>query len=455
MTSRGRDVFDLLTALVGDPATAQVFSENAMVEAWLRVEVALAAAQADAGLIRRSDAEAIASAARVEHIDLSRLWEDSRNVGYPILPLVRQLDALLPEEHRGTVHLGATTQDIMDTGLALQLVAACDRLEQLVGDVGDALAAAVVEHRGTILAARTHALQAVPTTWGAKLAGYLGEFTRHRSRLRRARHAVGYLSLFGAGGTSAAYGPRIDAIRAGVAQRLGLRVEEVPRHVARDALVEWGTVMAALTGTCARLGREVVDLSRTEIAEVSERAGHHRGASSTMPQKVNPISSEQLVGLGIVNGALASALFRMMEAGHDRAAGEWQAEWPLLPHLAANAAAAVATAAELVRGLRVDPARMRANLELDHGLVMAEAYMITLAPVLGREQAHDLVYAAAQAARTTGVTLFEAVRDALPEQHRHLVPAPLRPESYVGEAARLVEVAVAGWRNGQDDGEDR
>ncbi|WP_213453198.1 lyase family protein [Rhizomonospora bruguierae] len=445
--------FDLLTALAGDPATAGIFAERSMVDAFLRVEVALAAAEADVDLITSGDAEAIAAAARVEHIDLDRLWADTRNVGYPILPLVRQLDALLPEKHRGTAHLGATTQDIMDSGLALQLVAACDRLDQLLAIAGGALAAAAAEHVDTVLAARTHGQQAVPTTWGAKLAGYLGEFTRHRSRLGRARHGVGYVSLFGAGGTSAAYGPRIDEIRTGVARRLRLRVEVVPRHVARDALVEWGTTVAAITGTCARLGREVVNLSRNEISEVTERAGHHRGASSTMPQKANPISSEILVGLATVSGALASALLRTMEAGHDRAAGEWQAEWQVFPQLAGNAAAAVSTAGELLGGLRVDADRMRANLALDHGLVMAEAYMIKLAPALGRENAHDVVYAAVRAARSTGVTLFEAVREALPEQHRALLTAPLSPDSYLGETARLVEVAVARWHFGRDDEE--
>jgi 3-carboxy-cis,cis-muconate cycloisomerase len=438
--------FDLLLAMAGDEPMAEIFSASATVAAWIRVEVALAAAEAEAGVIPAEAADALAAVASVDRLDLPRLWAETRVVGYPILPLVRQLDELLPDGLRGHVHLGATTQDIMDTGLSLQLVAASDRLLELVDSLGDEVGAQARRHERTVMAARTHAQQAVPTTWGVKLAGLLGELTRHRERLVRARRAVDYASLFGAGGTAAAYGPEIGAIRTGVARRLGLRAEVVSHHVARDCLSEWGAVAAAVCATGARFAREVIDLSRNEIAEVSEQSGHLRGASSTMPQKANPISSEVLVGLAVTAGALSSGLLRAMEAGHDRAAGEWQAEWQLLPLLGQQAATSLATAIDLVENLQVFEDRMRANLDVDHGLVMAEAYMIGLAPALGRETAHELVYAAARDARSSDVSLFDAVHARLPDDAGDVLAEPIAAERYLGASAEMVDAAIGAWQ---------
>ena len=436
--------FEMLVGLYGDDRTAQILSENAMVGSWLRVEAALATAQGELGVLKAVDAEAIADAAKPGNIDHVRLWNETRTVGYPILSLVRQIDAALPEAHRGRVHYGATTQDIMDSGLALQLDEAAGRLGELLAEFGDSLARLAQEHAETVIAGRTHALQAVPTTFGAKLATYLGELARHRDRLAAARTRLAVVSLFGAGGTSAAYGDRAVALRARVAQLLGLHTTDVPWHVARDGLAEFGLVCSLLAGTCARFAREVVDLSRTEIAEVGEASGHHRGASSTMPQKVNPIEAEAVIGLSATTGALSSALFRMMEAGHERAAGEWQAEWQVLPQLVSLSAAALRTAASIAGGLQVFPEAMRANLRADGGLVMAEAYMMRLADQLGRERAHDVVYEAVGHCRATGEPLFTALRAVLPTEVAATIEE-LPPESYVGRPHETVDAALTLW----------
>src|SRR5882724_8449952 len=283
----GPQRFEMLVSMYGDERTTHLFSEEASVGAWLRVEAALATAQGELGVLERADATAIADAAKLANIDLERLWRETRTVGYPILSLIRQIDAALPEAHRGRVHYGATTQDVMDSGLAVQLDEAAQRLGELLAEFGDALAGLAREHTGTVIAGRTHALQAVPTTFGAKLATYVGELARHRDRLAAARRRAAVVSLFGAGGTSAGYGDHAIRLRARVADLLGLTTTDVPWHVSRDGLAEFGLVCSLLTATCARFAREVIDLSRTEIGEVGEAAGHHRGASSTMPQKVN------------------------------------------------------------------------------------------------------------------------------------------------------------------------
>ncbi|GLY73734.1 adenylosuccinate lyase [Actinoallomurus iriomotensis] len=445
--------FKLLPELFGDGGMADVFSAERTVSAWLRVEAALARAQADSGVLTESEAEAIAGACVLTNIDLDRLWREAVNVGYPILPLVRMIAAALPEGPNGRVHYGATTQDIMDSGLSLQMGEALDRLLVLVGEFGDALARLVEEHAGTVIAARTHAQQAVPTTFGAKIAVLLAEVTRQRERLRAAARTVRIVSLFGAGGTSAALGEKAGAVREGMARRLGLRTTDVPWHVARDGVVEFGVACAGVTATAARFAREVVDLSRTEVAEVREADGHHRGASSTMPQKANPIGCEAIIGMSGTAGALSSALFRAMEAGHERAAGEWQVEWYVVPQLAELGAGGLATAAQVAGGLRVFPQAMRDNLDAEGGLIMAEAYMMRLAPALGRERAHDLVYEAAHRARAERRPLAETLRElATPGDSAALEEIPIAPDSYLGDVEAICTAALAAWRTeGADD----
>ncbi|MGX6447983.1 class-II fumarase/aspartase family protein [Patulibacter sp. S7RM1-6] len=444
-----RHPFLLLERLYGDPEMARIFSEEETIAAWLRTEAGLAAAQADVGVLTAQDAERIAAAADAAAIDRGALWQEARNVGYPIFPLVRQLAAAVGPDGGtdGRVHLGATTQDIMDTGLALQLGAAVDRLDALCAAFGDALVALMEPHRHTAMAGRTHAQHAVPTTFGAKIATYVAELARHRVRLRALRPRVAVVSLAGAGGTSAAMGPQHAAIRAALADRLGLQGTDVPWHVARDGLAEFGAVACMLAATGARLAREVIDLSRTEVAEVAEAAGHHRGASSTMPQKANPIGSEAVIGMSASAAALSTGLLRAMESGHERAAGEWQIEWQVLPQIAVLAAGALSAAHEVAATLRVDPARMRANLDVTRGRIMAEAQMIAMAPVVGREVAHDLVYAAAQESaaqdRDLGETLAAHVAAAgLPSE----LATPIAPEQYVGTPDLVCDAALESWR---------
>ena len=444
--SIARSPFSLLTHLAGDDAQLQIFSRETTIESWLAAERALALAQGEHGVIDPADAAAIAAAARRDNIDESLLWDSARNVGYPVLGLVRQIAAALPPGPNGRVHYGATTQDIMDTALALQLQRSLGALDRVVGELGDAVAQKIEEHAHTVMAARTHAQQAVPTTYGATLVSLLAELTRHRERLAQAMQRVARVSLFGAGGTAAALGTLSHEVRASMARRLVLRDSDLPWHVARDGLAEYGWLCATLAATCARLARNVVDLSRTEIAEVFEPYESHRGASSTMPQKVNPISSELIIGAAGTAGALASALPRIQEAGHERAAGEWQIEWQVLPQLGVLAGTSLTQAAYVMDGLQVDADRMRANLGLDGGLVMAEAHMINLAQHIGREQAHDVIYAAARQARDEGRPLSSVLSDGGEGGgSKALVGQSPNPREYLGEAARMCENAVAAW----------
>ncbi len=450
-------VFLPLVDVFGDDEVTGFFSQESLVGAWLEVERALAAAQAEHGIIPVEAATAIEAIAVPEHVDLERLNERTLVVGYPILPLLEQLGELSADAAR-YLHWGATTQDIMDTGVALLGGRALDRIDLLARALGDEVARKAGEHRATAMPGRTHAQPAVPITFGGKLAVLVAELTRHLERLRATRARFVVVQLFGAAGTAAALGPQSRAVRHRVAERLGLGVVDIPWHTARDAVAEVGFVLAGLAGTCGKLAREVVELSRPEIGEVREEAGHHRGASSTMPQKANPIGSEAVVGMSILAGQQAGALLLALQGTHERAAGEWQTEWDALPLTLAATAGALAGARRVVEGLRVFPERMRANLDRDGGAIMAEAAMMAVADVVGRAAAHALVYEASLLVRIEVVSLREALERTL--DHDVLASLPpletvLDPNAYLGETDEIVTAALEGWahitRSGQQE----
>jgi 3-carboxy-cis,cis-muconate cycloisomerase len=443
-----RALFLPLVDVFGDEEILELFSEDALVEVWLEVERALALSQAELGILPSEAAAAIAAETTGVKVDLGRLREQTRVVGYPILPLLEQVRAASSPDVARYLHWGATTQDVMDTGLALTLARALDRVEELALMLGDAIASRAEDHRTTVMAGRTHGQHAVPITFGGKLAVWLAELERHLQRLRAARARVAVVQLFGAAGTGAALGPDIRELRRRLAARLSLEVVDVPWHTARDRPAEVGFVLAAVAGTCGKIAREVIELSRPEIGELTEAGGHHRGASSTMPQKANPIGSETVVGLSVFAAQQVPALLAAMQAGHERSAGEWQVEWDAIPALIASAAGALAGAAAVIGGLRVFPDRMRANLDLEGGLIMAEAVMMAAAPIVGRGTAHDLVYEACATARREGLVLAEALRRelgaelvaALPPLERLLDPA-----QYLGETDAIVTAALERW----------
>jgi 3-carboxy-cis,cis-muconate cycloisomerase len=436
--------FRLLTALFGDPVMAGIFSAERTIRAWLEVEVALAEAQGEFGIISPSEVEAIRAAAKPANVNLANLLTRSRVVGYPILPLIREITPELDHGRAARIHYGATTQDIMDTALAMQLAEAIARLDALLDTFGQAIAGHVERQRDTPMAGRTHAQHATPTTFGAKLAVFLAELARHRHRLAQAMPRAARVSLFGAAGTGAALGPSVAKLRHSMAKRLKLEPSDVPWHVARDSVAEFGALCAVIAATCARFAREVIDLSRSEVGEVQEEGGHHRGASSTMPQKSNPIGSEAIIGMATTATSLAGGLFRAMEANHERAAGEWQVEWQAVPDVAYLAASCLTVSSSIAETLQVFPETMRANLEKDGGFILAEAYMMALAPTLGREAAHDLVYEAVQLARQAKRPLYDQLsgmdHDALRGIRR------IAPGEYLGEAPAICDAALAEWR---------
>jgi 3-carboxy-cis,cis-muconate cycloisomerase len=437
-----------LVDVFADDEVTELFSEASCVGAWLEVERALAQTQAELGIIPAEAAAAITAGATPDHIELELLRERTVVVGYPILPLLEQIAGASPDA-AGYVHWGATTQDIMDTGLALLVNRVLVRVETLAEALGDELAARADAHRTTVMPGRTHAQPAVPIAFGGKLAVWLAELTRDVERLRDVRTRVAVVQLFGAVGTAAALGPQSRAVRHGVARRLGLGVVDVPWHTARDAVAETGFVLAVMASLCGKIAREVVELSRPEIGEVREEWSHLRGASSTMPQKANPIGSEAIIGLGILAAHHAGVLLSATQGTHERAAGEWQAEWDAVPLVCAAAAGALAGAGRVMAGLSVYPERMRKNLDVEGGTIMAEAVMMAVGAVVGRTDAHELVSRASATARSEGVSLREALERTLDPAILAAMPSlevVLDPDSYLGETDAIVQAALDGWK---------
>ncbi len=441
---------DIFRDVFGTPAMRAVFSDDATIAAYVRAEVALARAQARVGLIPQAAADAIARDAPGIALDRALLKADAENVGYPILGLVRQLSAKLGDAGR-FVHWGATTQDIMDTAVVLQVRDGLALLESELDPAADALAALARDHRDTPMAGRTHLQQALPITFGYKAAIWLSMLDRHRERLAQLKPRVLVASLGGAAGTLASMGPKALDVRREYARELGLADCAITWHVARDGLAEAVQVLGLITGSLAKIGFDVMLAMATEIGEVFEPFAAHRGASSTMPQKRNPISSEVLVANAKMVRQHADLMLDAMVQDFERATGPWHVEWAAIPASFILTAGALAQARFMLEGLVVDTQRMRANLGLSRGLIAAEAVMMGLAPHLGRQQAHDLVYAACRAAIADGGSLADALA-ALPEVTAVLSAADIArlcdPANYLGAAPAMVDAVLAGRRQG-------
>jgi 3-carboxy-cis,cis-muconate cycloisomerase len=436
---------NLLDWMYQDKAAADIFSLESTYLNWVKVEVSLARSQCAKGIISSHELELIEELDKAEMPEMASFHASALNVGYPIIALLAHLNSQLHPDARGVLHVGATTQDIMDTAIALQVHEAGALLLSRVEQLGQALKTLVLKHGETIMPGRTHAQHAVPTTFGLKCAIYLSEIDRHRTRIRTSVSEAARISLYGAAGTSAAMGVHANEIRSDMAKRLGLSDEIAPWHVSRDRLIDVTSQCANLCVTLVRLAREIIDLSRNEIDEVYEPGGHHKGASSTMPQKRNPVMSEAIIGIGLQVIGQAQMMFRAGEAGHERAAGEWQIEWKALPEVFINSITATRLAAEMIGGLGVNVERMKENLKIQNGLIMSEAYMIEISRSLGREKAHDAVHEASRISIAEQISLEDSLIRVLPEVKTIIAKWPLSARNYIGNSNLICAQVLDQW----------
>lgn len=437
---------DLVCDFFGNEEQRQIFEGRSRLQSWLDVEAALAQVQAGLDLVPAEAAEKIATACDAERYDLAQLRDEINSTQHPIVPVVHALEEKVGPEAARFVHFGATTQDIMDTGVALQLKRSLQAIRRDLAAATDATAVLAAEHRETTQAGRTHAQHAVPITFGLKAATWLQEMDRTLERIEQAEPRLLAVQIFGAAGTMAAYGDRALEVKAGVADRLGLFDTETPWHAARDRVSELAAVMSGLAGAAERIAGEVVRLQSTELGEVTEPLVPGHIGSSTMPQKRNPHLSEGLIAKArMVHGA-ATTLMRNSTHLHERDMSAWALEWLAVPELMIMSGAIAADLKFLLSGLSVNAETMAANLTLTGGQIVAEGLMMRLDAAIGRDRAHHLLVELTRAADQQGRSFAEvAASDERVASHLSAseIEQALDPASYTGKAAAIVDQAIA------------
>jgi 3-carboxy-cis,cis-muconate cycloisomerase len=396
-----------LGPLLSDPETAAWLDDAAQLEAMLRFEAALARAEGRADVIPEYAAARIAEVTESLEIDPARLSEGTARDGLPVPALVTALREAVGGEEASYVHWGATSQDVMDSGLVLRLKPILDILAERLDAVGEHLAALADAERGTAMLARTRGQQATPTSFGLKAAGWLAPLQRHRARLEELRPRLEVLSFGGAAGNLSALGERGPVVEADLAEELGLHVPTMPWHVQRDALVELACWLGLVSGSLGKMAGDILMLCQNEVGELREGAG---GGSSTLPQKANPIRSEAVVTLTRHAAGLAGQMQLSAFHLHERDGVAWQLEWLALPQMILATGAALRQSRALLDGLEFDRDRMRANIDATRGLALAEAASFALSKHLGRPAAQKLVKEACREVLASGRPLIEVLQ---------------------------------------------
>src|SRR5215469_13258701 len=424
----------------------RIFADENRIQKYLDIEAALARAQARLGIIPQNACEEILRHCSIAEYDFSKLKTQTERIGYPVLPVVQQLVALCRDGLGEWCHWGATTQDTTDTATIMQIREALVVIERHIDGIIGALAMLARKYRDTPMAGRSNLQQAVPITFGYKMATVLAAFVRHHQRLNELRSRVVVGEFGGAAGTLSSLGGRGLATQAELMKELKLGVPAIAWHTVRDCIAEVGCFLGLLTGTCGKIALDVKLLMQTEVEEVYEPFHEGRGSSSTMPQKRNPISSVYITALTAVVRQQVGALLDAMVEDHERATGPWEIEWIVMPEIFCLAAGALSQTEFVLKGLQVDDKKMRANLDLTKGLIVSEAVMMGLGPYLGRQYAHDLVYDICRKVVATGRPLVELLAENA-EITKHLDRAALAklcdPANYLGEAGAMVDRVLA------------
>lgn len=392
--------------LLGDTAIADMMGDAAQIRAMLDVEGALARVQGRLGIIPEEAARVIDAAAATIEIAPAELSDPTRDAGVPVIALVARLRASAGETGADHVHWGATSQDIMDTALVLNLRNVLSELEHRLRAVVGALSDAASQHRDTIMVGRTRSQHAVPTTFGAKAAGWLMPLLRQIQRLDQMRPRLLVVQFGGAAGTLAPFGARGPELTQALAAELQLNQAPMPWHAQRDSLVECANWLAGTASIVGKAAQDLILMAQTEVGEVRFSGG----GSSTMPQKSNPVQAEAMVALARHANGLAGSMHAAMVHAHERDSTAWSLEWLTLPQLAEAAGASLRHAADVFSSLDIDTERMAANLAMAGGTIMAEAASFALSEMMPRVEAKELVRRGCEACAADGGRLVDWLR---------------------------------------------
>ncbi|MGC1415400.1 MAG: 3-carboxy-cis,cis-muconate cycloisomerase [Candidatus Acidiferrum sp.] len=440
---------NLLDPLFRSQAVEKVFSNRATLQGMLDFEAALARAEARAGFIPATAPQAIEAKCRAELYDMTALARAAASAGNLAIPLVKQLTLLVAQKEKEAsryVHWGATSQDVIDTGRVLQLRQAITLISAELDLLAVMLGETVHKHRATLLAARTWMQQALPTTFGLEVAGWLDAIDRHRARLGESQARCLVLQFGGAVGTMAALGTRGLEVASALAKELQLPLPELPWHSHRDRMVEIATTLGLCMGTLGKIARDISLHMQTEVAEIFEPSADGRGGSSTMPHKRNPVACAVVLSAALRVPPLVGTMLAAQVQEQERGLGGWHAEWETLPDIVRLTAGAVHHLTSAVSELEIDAERMRQNLDVTQGLIFAEAVALALAEKIPRTEAHELVRIACKRARSSRRDLRSVlVQDAIVKAN--LSDAELdrlfAPGNYLGVADQLIDRVLA------------
>jgi 3-carboxy-cis,cis-muconate cycloisomerase len=430
---------------------AVLFNDDHRLQRMLDFEAALSRAEAKAGVIPAAAAPLVEAKCRGELFDFQALASAAASAGNLAIPMVKQLTALVAGENPEAaryVHWGATSQDVIDTGLVLQLREALDWMEPQLRALGDALARLADRYRVRLMVARTLLQQALPTTFGLKAAGWLDAVARHLMRLREIRGRDLTLQFGGAAGTLAALREKGTAVASALAAELKLPQPDAPWHSHRDRFAEIAAVLGLLAGTLGKIARDVALLMQTEVGEVREPPSNDRGRSSAMPHKHNPVGSVVALAAATRLPGLVSTMLAAMTLDHERGVGGWHAEWETLADIVTLTGGSLLQMSGVVSELQIDGDAMLKNLQRSRGQIMAEAVATGLVERLGRADAYRIVEQACAKAAADGIEL----RDALASDARVTQVLPisdlewlLNPRNYLGSSEKLIDRILASW----------
>lgn len=444
---------DIFAPLFSDEEIAGLFDDEAYLRAMLEVEGALARVEASLGIFPSSAAERISKICRTAVLDPKQIGQGTQRDGVPVIALVKALREAVGKDAAPYVHWGATTQDIVDTAMVLQIRSTIRIMDQRLSLIVDCLADLANQHRTTVMAGRTHGQQALPVSFGFKVAGWLAPLLRHRKRLAEQRAGLLQLQFGGAAGTLAALGENGLAVMQRLSQELSLNLPIMPWHSQRDSFAEFAGWLSMLTASLAKMAQDVILLAQNEVGEVMESSGGDRGGSSSMPQKRNPIVSELIIAAARTNASLLSAMHNAMIQEHERATHGWQIEWLTLSQMILLTGGALKNALFLAKNLKVNANRMRQNLERSNYLVLAEAAIQALTAEIPRTEAHALVKQACGIAAAENRSLIDVVK----QQFGEIAPknkidwqALAKPENYLGQTQHFIDRVLEQVRSIRD-----
>jgi len=425
----------------------EIFTDEYRLQCWLEVEAALARVQAKLGIIPRAAAEEICAKAKVANFNLAEFKKEADRTVHPLMPLIWGLQRVCNKDYGEYVHWGATTQDIMDTGMMLQIKAAGEIIFRDLRTIEHILKNLAQKHGSTIMAGRTHGQHALPLTFGFKVAVWLAEVRRHLQRWEQSRSRILVGNLSGAVGTHAAMGAWGLEVQKRVMAELGLGEPEITWHPARDRLAEFVSLLAGICATLGKIAKEIINLQKTEIGELAEPFVMGKVGSSTMPQKRNPHLCEAILALSkIVRYQAALALEGMVQE-HERDMASWMTEWEIVPQACIYTSGVLKHSVVILQDLVVNEKRMRTNLDLLRGLIMAEPVMFALAEKVGHQEAHRIIYEIAMKAFEEGQTFKDCLL-ADERVNKYFTPQRidelLNPEKYTGLSEEIVDKIIRG-----------